>query len=57
MPAMSRAQQGPFEGPCGTCDNFNRCHGACRGAVFAHNGNLTGSYPICMYQLVKSSRP
>lgn len=56
MPAMSRAQEGPFEGPCGSCDNIDRCRGACRGAVFAHTGNLRGSFPVCMYQLVRSGR-
>ncbi len=55
MPAMSLAQQGIFDGPCRTCDNLDRCHGACRGAVYAHTGDINGSYPVCMYQLVKNA--
>lgn len=56
MPAMSRAQEGPFTGLCGTCDNLDRCRGACRGAAFAYTGDLKSSYPVCLYQEVKRGR-
>jgi radical SAM protein with 4Fe4S-binding SPASM domain len=32
------------------CDNFINCHGACRGATFAHTGDINASFPVCLYQ-------
>lgn len=53
-PAMERVANIPREnihGPCRDCDNFRRCHGACRGAAFAHTGDLYASFPVCLYQV------
>lgn len=40
-----------IEGHCRDCDNFSRCRGACRGVTFAHTGNLTASFPVCLYRV------
>jgi radical SAM protein with 4Fe4S-binding SPASM domain len=53
-PAMEEIANRPPEnihGPCRDCDNFVRCHGACRGAAFAHTGDFYASFPVCLYQV------
>ena len=52
-PAMESMADYPREkihGICQECDNFINCHGACRGATFAHTGNISASFPVCLYQ-------
>jgi radical SAM protein with 4Fe4S-binding SPASM domain len=51
-PAMKTASQFPhdqIQGPCRECDNFSACHGACRGATLAMTGDITASFPHCLY--------
>lgn len=39
-----------LSGPCGDCPYLMVCRGACRGATFAHTGDLNASFPVCLYQ-------
>ncbi|TFH61474.1 MAG: radical SAM protein [Candidatus Zixiibacteriota bacterium] len=39
-----------IEGHCRECPYFRVCRGACRGAVYAHTGNLNASFPTCLYR-------
>ncbi len=55
MYAMAQYSRDKLNGLCGSCDNFDRCAGACRGAVFSHTGDLNGSFPPCLYQLTKKA--
>jgi len=50
MMEMSNYPREKIEGPCRTCDNFDYCRGACRGATFAHTGDLNVSFPLCLYR-------
>ncbi len=55
-PAMEEVANRPREnihGACRECDNFRRCHGACRGAAFAHTGDFYASFPVCLYQVAR----
>jgi mycofactocin biosynthetic radical S-adenosylmethionine protein MftC len=52
LPAMTTASEFPrdqIHGPCRECDNFAACKGACRGATLALTGDLTASFPHCLY--------
>jgi len=52
-PAMEKIADLPrdnLDGYCRDCDNMVNCHGACRGAAFAHTGNLQASFPVCLYR-------
>ncbi len=51
MTAIANFPREKIQGPCRDCDNFARCHGACRGVTFAHTGDLTASFPVCLYQV------
>lgn len=51
-PAMSEIAKTSHEkigGACRRCDKFPICHGACRGATYAHTGKLDASFPACLY--------
>ena len=50
MSAMANYPRSHLTGDCNGCDNFDRCRGACRGASFAHSGDLDASFPVCLYQ-------
>ncbi len=39
-----------MHGPCKSCQYFRVCHGACRGAVLAHTGDLDASFPTCLFR-------
>lgn len=58
-PAMEQIADLPrdenIHGQCRGCDNFRRCHGACRGAAFAHTGDLYASFPVCLYQVARKA--
>jgi radical SAM protein with 4Fe4S-binding SPASM domain len=49
MWAPSRFPKEEIRGDCRSCDNYARCHGACRGATLAHAGDLYASFPNCLY--------
>ncbi|UCD17589.1 MAG: radical SAM protein [Candidatus Zixiibacteriota bacterium] len=51
MYAMSVFPRDEIHGPCAACDNFANCRGACRGAAFAHTGDLRASFPVCLYRV------
>jgi radical SAM protein with 4Fe4S-binding SPASM domain len=51
MMAMASYDRSQIEGICRECDNLANCHGACRGTVFAHTGELNASLPFCLYKL------
>jgi radical SAM protein with 4Fe4S-binding SPASM domain len=55
MWAMSAFPRDEIEGPCRTCDNFANCRGACRGATFAHTGDLYASFPVCLYHVARET--
>ncbi len=55
MEAMAHFPRENIHGPCRDCDNFARCHGACRGAAFAHTGDISASFPVCLYQAVRQT--
>jgi len=44
-----------IHGPCRECDNFTNCHGACRGAAFAHTGDVRASFPVCLYRVAREA--
>jgi radical SAM protein with 4Fe4S-binding SPASM domain len=50
MSEMANYPRHQIKGACQTCDNFFNCHGACRGATFAHTGDLDASFPLCLYR-------
>ncbi len=50
MCAMSAYPRESIHGDCAGCDNFSNCHGGCRGAAFAHTGDLSASFPVCLYR-------
>jgi radical SAM protein with 4Fe4S-binding SPASM domain len=56
MSAMSSFPRNEIQGPCRTCDNFINCRGACRGATFAHTGDLYASFPVCLYRIAQEAR-
>lgn len=39
-----------IHGHCRECPYFRVCRGACRGAVYAHTGDLNASLPVCLYK-------
>ena len=55
MSAMAALPRDQIDGPCTSCDNFYNCHGACRGAAFAHTGNLNAFFPVCLYHFARQS--
>jgi radical SAM protein with 4Fe4S-binding SPASM domain len=55
MRAMSDFPRGDIHGPCSTCDNFDNCLGACRGATVAHTGDLNASFPTCLYRIAQEA--
>jgi radical SAM protein with 4Fe4S-binding SPASM domain len=55
MWAMSVFPREEIEGPCATCDNFDDCRGACRGATYAHTGDLKASFPVCLYRVARET--
>ncbi len=55
MQVMAAFPRNEIEGPCRACDNFENCLGACRGATFAHTGNLKASFPLCLYRFARES--
>jgi radical SAM protein with 4Fe4S-binding SPASM domain len=50
MWAISIFPREEIHGACRSCDNFSQCRGACRGATFAHTGDLNASFPLCLYK-------
>lgn len=52
---MSVFPRETIHGPCRDCDIFDRCHGACRGAAFAHTGDISASFPVCLYQVARQA--
>ena len=40
-----------IQGYCRTCDNLAACRGGCRGVVLAHTGDLTASFPNCLFRV------
>jgi len=57
MLEMASYPRDTIEGPCRTCDNFDYCRGACRGATFAHCGDLNSSFPMCLYRAAMERIP
>jgi len=51
MTVMAQYDRSRLHGECADCANFTNCHGACRGAAFAHTGELDGSIPNCLYRV------
>lgn len=39
-----------IHGHCRECPYFKVCRGACRGAAFAHTGDLKASFPACLFR-------
>jgi radical SAM protein with 4Fe4S-binding SPASM domain len=56
MRAVSSYPSDRIEGPCRACDNFDYCHGACRGASLAHTGNINASFPLCLYRTARDRK-
>jgi radical SAM protein with 4Fe4S-binding SPASM domain len=52
---MAENQGKNLHGFCRDCDNLANCHGACRGAVLAHTGDLNASFPVCLYQVAREA--
>jgi pyrroloquinoline quinone biosynthesis protein E len=48
MHAVRNTPKSAIEGPCSTCDN-ERCSGGCRGAAYAHCGNVLGPVSYCHF--------
>jgi radical SAM protein with 4Fe4S-binding SPASM domain len=55
MRAIADFPRDEIEGACRTCDNFADCRGACRGATFAHTGDLKASFPVCLYKVARKT--
>lgn len=55
MSAMASFPRDSISGVCRDCDNFDRCHGACRGTTLAHTGSLHASFPYCLYRVARHS--
>lgn len=55
MTAMARFPREDIHGPCRGCDNFADCQGGCRGAVLAITGDLTASFPHCLYRVARAT--
>ncbi|MGD8922955.1 MAG: radical SAM protein [Candidatus Zixiibacteriota bacterium] len=53
MRAMSTYPREEVEGECRECDNFENCHGGCRGTTFAHTGDVNASFPVCLYRVAQ----
>ena len=51
MQAMTDFPHDQIIGVCRSCDNFTACHGACRGATLAMTGDITSSFPHCLYRV------
>ena len=51
MREVSNLQNDCIEGYCRTCDNLAACRGGCRGVVLAHTGEMTASYPNCLFRI------
>jgi len=49
MMEMANYDHSRIHGPCRKCQYFRVCRGACRGAVFAHTGDLDASFPACLF--------
>jgi len=47
---MANYDHNRIHGHCRECQYFRVCRGACRGAVFAHTGDLDASFPVCLFR-------
>lgn len=50
MRQVSSYDHSRIHGHCQSCQYFRVCRGACRGAVFAHTGDLDASFPPCLFR-------
>jgi radical SAM protein with 4Fe4S-binding SPASM domain len=50
MAEMASFNHDKIHGHCRECAYFRVCRGACRGAVYAHTGDLNASFPVCLYR-------
>ncbi len=50
MTRIAEYKREEIDGPCGDCEYFANCRGACRGVTFAHTGDLNASFPVCLSQ-------
>ncbi|MEW6050958.1 MAG: radical SAM protein [Candidatus Zixiibacteriota bacterium] len=48
MREIALYDRGRIDGPCRGCEAFDDCLGGCRGAAFAHTGDLDASFPVCL---------
>lgn len=47
---MANYDHDRIHGPCRECQYFRVCRGACRGAVYAHTGDIDASFPACLFR-------
>lgn len=50
MSEMAGYNRDGIHGHCRECPYFRVCRGACRGAVYAHTGDLNASFPVCLFR-------
>ncbi|UCE25823.1 MAG: radical SAM protein [Candidatus Zixiibacteriota bacterium] len=50
MSEMARYDHSQIHGHCRDCQYFRVCRGACRGATYAHTGDLNASFPVCLFR-------
>jgi len=50
MTEVASINHADIHGHCPGCQYFRVCRGACRGTVYAHTGDLYGSFPVCLYR-------
>lgn len=48
MRRLAEYDRSKIHGACRGCELFESCLGACRGATFAHTGDLDASFPVCL---------
>ncbi|MEW6413485.1 MAG: radical SAM protein [Candidatus Zixiibacteriota bacterium] len=52
MTEIARYPRETIDGHCRECPYFKVCRGACRGAVYAHTGDLNASFPTCLFRTI-----
>ncbi|SYZ72589.1 Radical SAM domain protein [Candidatus Zixiibacteriota bacterium] len=57
MTKMAEIPREKIHGPCRTCRYMTVCHGACRGASYAHTGDLFASFPVCLRRVRIKKNP
>jgi len=50
MKKMASYDHNRIHGHCRECQYFRVCRGACRGAIYAHTGDLDASFPACLFR-------